>query len=201
VADVKLGLAWLDVLDGNVAGTESHLRQAVALCPNSPRAHQVLFEFLLWQGRRPEAVAALQARMGLEEPRAGDYFLLAGLLVELGRYEEAAEHYRSCLALAPGSPEARYNLGALLRRMHRPGEAVEHLRAARQLAPGDPATNVELALSYADGGDIGEALRVLREALSAGVEDADERAELEALAAKLERARQHERPQGHADPP
>jgi tetratricopeptide (TPR) repeat protein/ferredoxin len=164
IVEVKLGLAWSEILGHDFEAAERHLREAVALQPRAAGLHQNLVEFLAWQGRLPDAVEAMRRKGDATRLTALDEFQFANLLVEANRTDEAIAHYRTCTELAPRSPEVRYNFGGLLRRLGRNREAIEQLGIAHQIAPGDPAAALELGLAYADLGDRGRALDLLRRA-------------------------------------
>lgn len=68
---------------------------------------------------------------------------------EQGRYEEAAEAYRTLLRYRIRDARLEYNLGNAEFRLGRLGHAILHYERARRLAPEDPdiATNLELARS------------------------------------------------------
>lgn len=196
VVEVKLGLAWGHLLEGNEAAGEDALRQAIALAPGRSRLHQDLLELLVARGRFDDAVLALRAKTGHGPAEAADFFSLGTLLVQVQRYDEALEAFRECLRLAPDSAEARYNLGGLLRRLGRPGEAIEQLSLAREASPDDPETHVELGLALMASGRETEALDALRRAVELAPQSAEARLHLRSLIEELERRGAPEQPGG-----
>jgi polyferredoxin/Tfp pilus assembly protein PilF len=187
VAEVKLGLAWGHLLDGDDATGESEIREAIDLAPYNPQLHQNLIDFLLARGRFPEAIDATRHKIELVQPEPGDHFLLAGLLVQTSQPEAAVAAYRACAELVPESAEVRYNLGGLLRRLERPDEAIEQLRLAGELAPTDPDTHVELGLAYMASGDNERAIAALRRAIELDPDSPESRFHLPALIEQLKR--------------
>jgi tetratricopeptide (TPR) repeat protein len=186
VPEVKLGLAWGQLLAGDADAAEGRIRASIALAPERAQLHQNLVDLLVARGRLAEATEALERKLAAVAPEASDHFLLGGLLAESGRYREAVAQYRACLELAPGSAEARYNLGGLLRRMGRPDAAVEYLRGARDLAPDDVDTLIELGLACQEAGLLQEAIDSLREAVRLDPTSPESRLHLRNLIAELE---------------
>jgi tetratricopeptide (TPR) repeat protein/ferredoxin len=164
VVEVKLGLAWIEILRGDLVTAEGHLREAVSLQPRASGPHRHLVEYLVWQGRPNDAIRELEQKRNATGLAAREEFQLANLLVEANRPDEAIVHYLTCTELAPDFVGARYNVGGLFRRLGRNREAIEQLRIAKQVAPEDPETNIELGLAYAAAGDHGRALASLRHA-------------------------------------
>jgi polyferredoxin len=164
VVEIKLGLAWIEILRGHYAAAEAPLRAAVALRPGAPELHDHLVEFLHWLGRTSDAASALEVKLTVTRPTAADHFRLAAWLLESGRSSAALVHYRACIALAPDSPQAHFNLGGLLRRLGDPSQAIKHLAAARCLSPDDPAIDLELGLAFAAAGEGRDAVKFLRHA-------------------------------------
>jgi tetratricopeptide (TPR) repeat protein len=70
---------------------------------------------------------------------------LCGLLLKLGRVDEAMFQLNEAARLAPDDPRYQYLLGKTLLRQGRSKEAVEHLEAALRLNPEDLKTLVYLA--------------------------------------------------------
>jgi tetratricopeptide (TPR) repeat protein len=186
VVEIKLGLAWLHMIADEPAQAEHYLDVASALAPDSPQQYANRSEFLLWQGRLPEAIDTLQRRIQLDSGTVSDRFHLATALAQSGRYEEAVEQYRIVVERTPDFSAARYNLGGLLRRMGRHDEAVEQLGLARDLAPTDPQTRVELGLALVAAGRTENAIVELRRAIELAPDRPESRFYLEGLVQQLE---------------
>jgi ferredoxin/Flp pilus assembly protein TadD len=149
VVEVKLGLAALEIRRHDLEAAETHLHEAVALEPETPRLYLSLYIFYMQQNRLPKAARVLEAKLAATPPTADDHFRLAALYVATGHPEKAVAQYQASIALDPGRAKAHYNLGGLLRRLGRSGEAIDHLVAARRLAPDDAATIEELQRAIA----------------------------------------------------
>jgi polyferredoxin len=130
VVEVKLGLAWFDVLRGDLDKASHHAQEALALSPDQPDLKQNLIDI--------ERAA---------NPSAADRFALGEQLAAAGKLEDAAREFEACVAAAPDSAPARFNLGAVLRRLGRNAEAIEQLEIAKRLMPDDPDVDVELGLA------------------------------------------------------
>jgi polyferredoxin/tetratricopeptide (TPR) repeat protein len=164
VVEVKLGLAAIEIRRRDEDAAEAHLREAIALQPDTPRLYLNLYIFLMQQNRLGPAARVLEAKRAATPATAEDHFRLAALYLGMGRPRQAVEQYRACIALAPGWAKARYNLGGLLRRLGQVQEAIPQLQAAQRLAPYDPANDIELGLAYAAAGAPHAALAALRRA-------------------------------------
>lgn len=66
---------------------------------------------------------------------------------EQGRFEEAAEAYRTVLRYGIADARVEYNLGNALFKLGRLGQAILHYERARRLAPGDPDIEANLGLA------------------------------------------------------
>jgi len=86
---------------------------------------------------------------------------LAGLgdaLARQGKHDEALEHFREALRLAPASLNAHNDLANLLAQLEQLAEAEAHYRAALQLNPNLPLIHCNLGLLLVRQGRIEEAL-------------------------------------------
>jgi tetratricopeptide (TPR) repeat protein len=73
-----------------------------------------------------------------------DTFSRGNAAFEKGRFEEAAEAYRTVLRYGIRDPRAEYNLGCAAFRLGRLGEAILHFERARRLAPTDADVRANL---------------------------------------------------------
>lgn len=152
VAEIHLGIAWTDLLRGDVAAAETRVRAAVALDPDDASRHDDLVDLLVARGRASDAVSALEAKLARVPAAAVDHFRTGQLLVHVGRLDDAARHFATSVKMAPENAAARYNLGGVLRRLGRVDESVPHLREAARLDPADAATRAELARALEQSG-------------------------------------------------
>lgn len=97
-------------------------------------------------GRRSEAIADLQTLVVAQPARsAADWFNLAFLLEEDGRFADAEPAFRRALALDPKLDRAWYGLGLVLIRLQRPADAVAALKKNTELQPMSPYGWYQLA--------------------------------------------------------
>jgi len=187
--EVKLGLAWGDLLKRDTAGAQAQIREALATAPDHAGAWQSLFEVAMMRGDKAQAIEALTKRMSLGGASAQDQFSLASLLVETGRLEDAASAYEACLDQEPDWPEARYNLGGVLRRLGRPADAIIQLEKVRSLLPDDRDVQVELGLAYAAVGRDDDAVAAWRRAIELDPDHPESRLHLPGLIREIEARR------------
>jgi tetratricopeptide (TPR) repeat protein len=89
---------------------------------------------------------------------------LISLFGRLRRWNEAEEHYRAAIALAPGRAEAHYDYGVLLAEQGRRAEAAEAFRKALALSPRYAPAHNNLGLLLEAEGRIEDAAEHYRQA-------------------------------------
>jgi tetratricopeptide (TPR) repeat protein len=162
----SLALAWL--WKGRTSEGLDLLREAQRLSPGDPRATKNLTMSLLkvgmdLAGRRSyaEAVPLFEEAAALLNALPPECSMQWGVaLLELNRFEEAAERFRILLTTDPQSGEAQFQLAYALSQLQRPAEALPHYR----LAYGKPGVRSEAFVWIGDiyrKGDLcGEAIQV-----------------------------------------
>ena len=95
------------------------------------------------------------------------------ILKEMGRVDEAVEHFYESLRVRPNSAEVHNNLGNALGKLGKIDEEIEHYRKALKLKPKFPAAHYNLATALAKQGKTDEAIAEYREALRFGPRDVD----------------------------
>jgi len=90
---------------------------------------------------------------------------LAATLADLGKTDEAREHYQRALQLDPNDSRAHFNLGKILAGLGSTDEAMEHYQQALQLDPDDAAAHHELGLALARIGKLDKAIEHYHEVL------------------------------------
>jgi spermidine synthase len=111
------------------------LRQAVAAHPGNVKAHRMLADALLLQGRTEESERHYQAALAITDLDARTHGGYALWLLTQSRFAESAGHFRHALALGPDDADWRNNLGAALVRLGDLPGAVEEFRRALELNP------------------------------------------------------------------
>jgi tetratricopeptide (TPR) repeat protein len=141
--DLGVALAGLDRRDEAAA----HLRTALALAPDLPRAHYQLARLAELAGRPADAEREYLETLRLAPDHALAHARLGLLLAQSGRLAPAAEHFRIVVHLQPGDADAHANLGNVLLLQGQAREALAQYQEALRLRPDDPRTreNLELA--------------------------------------------------------
>jgi tetratricopeptide (TPR) repeat protein len=115
------------------------------------------------RGARDLAIADAQALVASHPQRsAADWFNLAYLLEDAGRYDEAIPTFRRAVELDPKLDRAWYGLGLTLIRLRRLDEAVEALKHNTQLQPMSPYGWYQLARVHLDRHEPDEARKIIR---------------------------------------
>ena len=86
---------------------------------------------------------------------------LGTAMYQLGRMEEAREHFSIAVEFEPENALAEFNLGCVLEQLGKTPEAILHLSRAVELAPSLADAHLNLALAYEKNGEGHNALRHL----------------------------------------
>ncbi len=111
------------------------------------------------------AVAPLEDALRLRPRYPGAHNNLGMALQRLGRFQEAAAHYREALRLRPDFPEAAHNLGVALETMGHSELALRQYTEALKTHPDSPELLVSLGQILQGMGRLEEALANIRQAL------------------------------------
>ena len=121
------------------------LTKAAQTAPDNPEVHRNLGRALLQAGARSEGVNHLRyaLRRGADDPDA--YLELAGVLMEVGRYDECREMVNSALNLVPTHEQAQLMKGRLAELKHNNDEALEVYYRLLANDPGDVEATLRVA--------------------------------------------------------
>jgi protein O-mannosyl-transferase len=141
--DLGVALAELGRRDEAVA----HLRTALALAPDLPRAHYQLARLAELAGQPADAEREYLETLRLAPDHALAHAMLGLLLAHSGQLEPAAGHFRAVIRQQPEDADAHANLGNVLLLQGQAREAIAQYEKALRLRPDDPRTeeNLELA--------------------------------------------------------
>jgi tetratricopeptide (TPR) repeat protein len=115
------------------------------------------------RGDRGAAIVDAQALVGAHPQRsAADWFNLAFLLEDAGRFDEAEPAFREAVALDPKLDRAWYGLGLVLIRQGRHDEAVAALERNTKLQPMSPYGWYQLARVHMDRHEPEETRKIIR---------------------------------------
>ena len=110
-------------------------RQAIALKPNFPEAHNNLGNVLLEQGRDGDAIAHFQEALRLRPVFPEPHNNLANALLRQGKADDAMTHCRQALRYRPDFAEAHDNMGTAHLQLGNTNEAIACFRESLRLNP------------------------------------------------------------------
>jgi serine/threonine-protein kinase len=142
-------------------GEEDAYRQAIALNPNYPTAHQWFATHLAARGRFEEALAEIRLAQELDPLSHAISVTVAVVLFYAREYEAAIEQLHRTLELEPNFASVHAWLGILFAQTGRHDEASREVERARELAPDNPNVLIGLAYSHAVQGQRAQALEIL----------------------------------------
>jgi tetratricopeptide (TPR) repeat protein len=158
LAHVKANYEW------DWAGAERLWRQAIALNPEYPTAHQWFgMHYLAPMGRLDEALVETRRARQIEPLSAVFNAFVGGTLLFARRYDEAVDECRKAIELHPDFGVAHWYLGRAYLQQGRFPEALEALQQAVTLSGGSPLMKGTLGVGYARAGDRAAAERTLAE--------------------------------------
>ena len=131
--------------DWNWAASESGLRRALQLDPNSARTHDWYAQLLMSEARFDEAVAEDRKAISLDPLSYRMSNNLAVVLYCAHRYGAAIGQARAALEINPHFAAAHTIAGASFQEERRYAEAARQLRASLADSPGDPDTIAHMA--------------------------------------------------------
>jgi tetratricopeptide (TPR) repeat protein len=154
-------MSWLVI--GRAKQAELVFDEMLRRWPTDPYALSSRAHARAQSGRRSEAIADQQLLVAHHPDRsAGDWFNLAFLLEEDGRYVDAESAFRRALALDPKLDRAWYGLGLVLIRLQRVDEAVAALKKNTELQPMSPYGWYQLARVQVERREPEEARKIIR---------------------------------------
>lgn len=176
-ADARVNLASVLAAKGRVAEAAAQLREALRADPAHVDARRNLARMLLKDGKVAEATDQLRETIRIREDFLS-HLDLAGLLAQQGRGQEAMEHYRRAVALAPGEPLAYRQLGAAQLAAQDYAAAAETLRRAVELDGSSGQAHRDLGIALQQSGRTADAAGQYAKAIDRLGDDADTRIRL-----------------------
>jgi predicted Zn-dependent protease len=154
-------MAWLVI--GRAKQAETVFDEMLRRWPGDAYALSSRSHVRAQAGRRDDAIADQQALIAAHPDRsAADWFNLAYLLEDAGRYADAEPAFRRALAQDPKLDRAWYGLGLVLIRLQRADEAVVALKKNTELQPMSPYGWYQLARVQLDRREPEEARKIIR---------------------------------------
>ncbi|MFT0519609.1 tetratricopeptide repeat protein [Pseudomonas faucium] len=153
----RLNLAVLMQRQGRDEQAMQQYRQALRMDPYFTPARVNLVTLASGSQRLDDAEQLLREGVALDKmptPDRGNLaYMLALLLVERGKPEEAVAWMEQAAVALPGNTRIRYNQGLLLSRMDRRDEALQALRSGLEQAPADADLLYSLIYLHALAGE------------------------------------------------
>ena len=150
----------------NAGELARRLRVAAAkAAPDRFELAQALADLLLRQGRRDDAVLAVEAYRKAAPPEQA-HFLVAQWYQEHAEAELAVAAYKAALAATPKRSLVYLRLAELHRAARRPAERTRALRSYVRLSDDKVAAHRKVASIHAAAGEVDEAISALRAALA-----------------------------------
>jgi TolB-like protein/DNA-binding winged helix-turn-helix (wHTH) protein/Flp pilus assembly protein TadD len=149
--------------DRDWAGAEREFKRALELNPNYAPAHHWYSMYLVFVGRKQQALAEAQKAYELDplSPVVGAN--LAKKLEEIGRYDKAIDQAKKTLELEPNSAVTHAVLGMVYEDKKMYANAITEYTAALQLGGSPGEMRGLLGYVYAVTGDSGNAEKMIRE--------------------------------------
>jgi tetratricopeptide (TPR) repeat protein len=145
---------------------EAGARRRLAEAPDDPDALHLLGRTLAAQGRRQEALVALERVLQLRTSSPEDYVSLGNILTDDSQYERAIENYKLALMLDPGHGSATANIARVLHERGHFREAEEIYRLSLERDPDIAGAHSSLASTLLSLGRFTEAESAARRALA-----------------------------------
>jgi tetratricopeptide (TPR) repeat protein len=139
-----LNLAGVHLSEGRLAEAEAEVRQALAQAPDYPPAHGTLFNVLLRQGRRDEAIEVARWLLDHGEPGSATFLArVADTYLQAGRAEEGIRLFRARVDAGGrrfGNPLSRLLLET--------GDVAGAAREARLVLAQDPLDEGAMSIAF-----------------------------------------------------
>jgi len=142
-------------------------RMSLSLAPqaqNALGAADLMSKAYRAMGDAQRAVDAVRDFVGKNRAAEGAHALLARLLFQEERYDEAVTEYEKAVELSPTASN-RFALGEAYLQAGRLGDAEQEFMQVRLMLPDDPAAHLGLGQTYARQGDTEAAVREFKAAI------------------------------------
>ncbi|MHB1293616.1 MAG: tetratricopeptide repeat protein [Anaerolineae bacterium] len=156
--------------DGRLDEAMAELKSAVEIDPNMAEAQIALGYHFRRKGLLVKAAEAFRRAASLGDDYEG-VFNLGHVLIDLQRFEEAAQDFRRCLSIWPEDPEARYELAYALYSAGHWHEALAELDKLLREYPDDWELVFLSGSCHMRGGDYARAAADFRRSLAAAPDE------------------------------
>jgi len=127
---------WVNAIIGDHDAALHHFEKSIKINPNDAQAHAYFGEALTFSGDLLRAVEMVEIALRFDPfipPNCAYHIGHALFLLE--RHEDAEEHVRQCIDIAPGFPPAQLTMAALLVEMNRTEEAKQQIEYLLTIHP------------------------------------------------------------------
>ncbi len=153
--NARVTLARALYLNGDAAGAEAQLKDALTRNPHHALGLYLLGTLLEEQGKLNDAEAYYLKALAADPAQGGAHHYLANALMRSGHYAEAAKHYSAAVAADPKDTPARFMRALALIRSGHQREARDVLEVALSESPDDAMVKLALARLLAASPDDG----------------------------------------------
>ncbi len=165
--DYFLELARIQIYAGDYEGGLENAANASLLRPEGARGYALQGRALSFSPERlTDAEAALVRALQLDSGLPEAHAFYAELLSDQLRWEEAADHARQALAIAPNSLEARLAMAYVFESTGNYEEAIAEYQEAQRINPNIPAIYLSLGNNYRAQGDSDAAINLYQKAIA-----------------------------------
>ena len=165
VAFENLALCLMSL--GQAGKAAQMLERALDIAPENATLWDLLGTAWTEQNRFPNAIAAFQKAIQLDETVPEAHNSIGGVLLRRGDFARSEPALRKAIELEPNYAEAHNNLANLLSSTARFEEARYHFEAALRIQPGNSGTRYDFAIALARVNRTEEAQRQLEMAIAA----------------------------------
>jgi predicted CXXCH cytochrome family protein len=151
------------------------LERALDVAPENATLWTLLGTAWAEQNRLPDAIAAFQKAVQLDDTIPEAYNSLGGVLLRRGDFTRSEPALRKAIELEPNYAEAHNNLANLLSSTARFEEARYHFEAALRIQPNNSGTHYDFAIALARANRTADAQRQLEMAIEANPNAAEAR--------------------------
>ena len=169
LAEAHTALGFVSFLyDRAWVEAESEFRQAIALNPNYPTAHQFYSDYLKAMGRMDEALREVRTALELDPLSLSINTALGHVLYLSRKYDQAIAQYRKALELDPDFAQAHLWFGRPYLEKGMYDRAIEEVQTAVRLSKESTMSLAVLGHAYASAGRPREARELLATLLKRG---------------------------------
>jgi predicted O-linked N-acetylglucosamine transferase (SPINDLY family) len=147
------------------ATAEQLYRRVLASDPTHADAYYLAGRLADWDRRQEEALDLFHRAVELRPTEAIFLLVLARTLIDAGRFADAVETYRACIALLPDCTTMQVDYAAALIGLDRREEACVELERLRERIPGQAEVHFNLGCIYQEYGGAAKSIASYRRAL------------------------------------